>query len=263
MTEKDSARIIRERVSPSVFDFSYIATRAHRHALKRFVALLCAAQKKSGAPFAVLDCGCGYKPFQKVLAHAADIHEYVGVDYDRSRSYADIEASVESLPISDDHFDAVLATEILEHVRDARTAVSEMRRVAKDGALVYVSTPFVFPEHGIPYDFSRFTRYALHDLFVSDHVLAIIPTNTSVATPFYLCNVCWKSMTILERIPVITPLVYAINNICGLLCELLTRCAAWCGRRIYRTRAQWFADCFENYFYRMPASYDMIVKIRK
>lgn len=263
MTNKDSIRIIRERTSPSIFDFSYLATRAHLKAFQRFVLLLSEQAQKSGAPCAVLDVGCGYKPFREALASAVRVHEYTGVDFDRSRSYADIEASAEHLPLPDNHFDAVLATEIFEHTRDARAVVREIKRVAKDRALIYISTPFIFPEHGIPHDFARFTRYAFYDLFAHDEVLLCAPTNANFATVFYVCNACWKSITVLERIPVLTHVFYAMNNIAGRCAEWLVRLFGFLGSSMFGGRRAWFNECFENYFYRMPAGYDVIVKIKK
>lgn len=263
MTNKDSIRIIRERTSPNIFDFSYLATRAHLRAFQRFVLLLSKQAQKNGAPCTVLDVGCGYQPFREALASAVRIGEHTGVDFDRSRSYADIEASAEHLPLPDNHFDAVLATEIFEHTRDARVAVREIKRVAKDGALIYISTPFIFPEHGIPYDFTRFTRYAFYDFFVHDEVLLCVPTNANLATVFYACNLCWKSITVLERIPVLTHLFYAMNNIAGCIVEWLVRLFGFLGRYIFWRRRAWFNECFENYFYRMPAGYDVIVIIKK
>lgn len=263
MTNKDSIRIIRERTSPRVFDFSYIATRAHLKAFRQFAGLLSQYAKKSCMPCAVLDVGCGYKPFREALVSAVPIGEYTGVDFDQSRSYADIEVPAEQLPFSDNHFDAVLATEIFEHTRDARVVVKEMRRVAKDRAIIYISTPFIFPEHGIPYDFTRFTRYALYDLFAHDEVLLCAPTNASPATVFYMCNICWKSITVLGRISVLTHLFYAVNNIVGLIAEWLVRLFGFLGSRMFWRRRAWFNECFENYFYRMPAGYDIIVIIKK
>lgn len=263
MTNKDIVRIIRERTNPSVFDCAYIATRAHLKAFRQFAALLSERTKKSGAPCAVLDIGCGYKPFRTALASAVRIGEHTGVDFDRSRSYADIAAWADELPLPDNHFDAVLATEVLEHTRDPRAVVREIKRVAKDRAFIYISTPFVFPEHGIPHDFARFTRYAFYDLFAHDAVLLCAPTNASLATVLYACNICWKSMTVLERIPVLTHLFYAMNNIVGCIAEWLVRLFGFLGRSMFWRRRAWFNECFENYFYRMPAGYDVIVQIKK
>jgi ubiquinone/menaquinone biosynthesis C-methylase UbiE len=48
------------------------------------------------------------------------------------------EADVEALPFDDGEFDTVVCTHTLEHVRDVRTAMDELRRVARSRVIVVV-----------------------------------------------------------------------------------------------------------------------------
>jgi SAM-dependent methyltransferase len=50
-------------------------------------------------------------------------------------------AGVNSLPFADNAFDLVCALDIVEHVDDEDAALSEISRVAKEGATVLVSVP--------------------------------------------------------------------------------------------------------------------------
>ncbi len=50
------------------------------------------------------------------------------------------------LPFKDGAFDAIICSEVLEHIEDDALAVSEMARVAKPGARCAVSVPRAFPE---------------------------------------------------------------------------------------------------------------------
>ncbi len=263
MTKNEIKHAIRERTNPIIFHCSYLATRAHLRTFKRCVALFSQYAEQNNAPCRVLDVGCGYKPFEKMVKDGARVGEYIGVDFDKNRSYADVESTADVIPFPHNYFDVVLATEILEHVPDARAAVNEMRRVAKPGALIYISTPFMFPEHGIPYDFNRFTRYAFEDFFSHDEIIIIAPTNTSFATVRYTRNLTFKSITIFSRIPVLSHIVYALNNIAGLIEEYVIMALGMAGTVVFQKRRAWFSSCFENYFYRMPAGYDVIVKIKK
>lgn len=263
MNAKQIKKIIRQRTRPNIFDFCYVATKAHLRSFLKFKSFCAAIAKANGRRLKILDVGCGYKPFQELLKKDLLIGEYVGVDFDKNRSWADVEARAEALPLSDNYFDAIIATETLEHVQSLDKAVGEMRRVAKNGALIYISTPFIFPEHGIPYDFQRLTSYKYRDLFKGDEIIAIVPTNNCLATPFYLFNVCWESMAILQRLPLLTSSFYFLNNIIATASEWLVLMAGELGRRLFRKKRKWFNDCFENYFYRMPAGYDVIVSIKK
>ena len=66
------------------------------------------------------------------------------------------------LPFDDDKFDAVIADQILEHVAgDPNIAVRESFRVVKPDGLVVFCCPFLYPIHGCPNDFWRFTPNGL------------------------------------------------------------------------------------------------------
>ena len=57
-----------------------------------------------------------------------------------------LRADALNLPFDDGHFDRVIASEILEHVPDDRTAIAEIARVTKPGGRVAVTVPRRWPE---------------------------------------------------------------------------------------------------------------------
>ena len=57
-----------------------------------------------------------------------------------------IQADAQHLPFSDDAFDKVLCTEVLEHIPDDKEGISELYRVAKPSSHVAVSVPRHGPE---------------------------------------------------------------------------------------------------------------------
>jgi len=69
-----------------------------------------------------------------------------------------VRADVAALPFRDGVFDAVKATEILEHVPDTAAALAECRRVLRPGGHVVITAPFLERLHGDPHDYARFTR---------------------------------------------------------------------------------------------------------
>jgi SAM-dependent methyltransferase len=109
----------------------------------------------------VLDVGCGVKPYYPFFATAS---EYVGVDV-KENVNADLEGSVDALPVEDESFDIVLCTQVLEHVDDPALAVRELRRVTAPGGRALVSTHGVMLYHPNPQDLWRWTHTGLERLF--------------------------------------------------------------------------------------------------
>ena len=111
--------------------------------------------------YRVLDVGCGEKPYLPYFEPYAD--DYVGVDIDNPG--ADIEGSVEALPVEDGSYDLVLCTQVLEHVDDPGQAVRELDRVTAPGGRVLASTHGVQVYHPSPADYWRWTHAGLERMF--------------------------------------------------------------------------------------------------
>jgi SAM-dependent methyltransferase len=77
--------------------------------------------------------------------------------------------SILELDFPDNTFDLVCAFDVIEHVEDDRLAVSEMRRVAKLGGVMFVAVPalmFLWSEHDVVnHHFRRYSSKILRGLF--------------------------------------------------------------------------------------------------
>jgi SAM-dependent methyltransferase len=62
-----------------------------------------------------------------------------------------------SLPFAPASFDAVLVSEVLEHLADARAALAQIARVLKPGGRLLITVPFLYPIHADPHDHERCT----------------------------------------------------------------------------------------------------------
>jgi SAM-dependent methyltransferase/uncharacterized protein YbaR (Trm112 family) len=81
-------------------------------------------------------------------------------------SYAPhIIADVTGLPVADGCFDVVYADQVLEHVIDINQAAKEIQRVLRVGGLLVIGIPFLYPFHGVPYDFYRVTPCGIRVMF--------------------------------------------------------------------------------------------------
>lgn len=73
----------------------------------------------------------------------------------------DIVADLGSLPFKNDSVDAVFCTSVLEHVMEPQNVLNEIFRILKPGGLCYLTTPFIYPYHSSPHDYTRWTLYGI------------------------------------------------------------------------------------------------------
>jgi SAM-dependent methyltransferase len=117
----------------------------------------------------VLDIGAGDRWVRPYLGE--DV-EYLALDYPRTGRdlYAaspDVFADAGALPFADGTFDGVICLEVLEHVREPALVIREIARVLKSGGRAWLSTPFLYPLHDVPFDFQRYTEFGLRRDFES------------------------------------------------------------------------------------------------
>ena len=92
----------------------------------------------------VLDAGCGKGRFARVLAENHPEAGIVGLDLSLEmlryvpEGIARCSATMTHIPLASESFDAVYATESLEHAVDIEGAVSELCRVAKPGGRIAI-----------------------------------------------------------------------------------------------------------------------------
>lgn len=64
---------------------------------------------------------------------------------------------MQAMPYADNTFDFVLTDQVLEHVRKPWQGVSEIHRVLKPKGIAVITSALLFPIHGVPHDYFRFT----------------------------------------------------------------------------------------------------------
>lgn len=77
----------------------------------------------------------------------------------------DIIADISKLPIKNNCVDIVIDIALLEHVTDADKAVQEICRIVKEGGYIISYIPFIQAFHASPYDFRRWTKSGIRQLF--------------------------------------------------------------------------------------------------
>lgn len=118
----------------------------------------------------LLDVGCGDMPYRSCLH--PDL-AYTGIDVPQAAAFAMrgsdsvVPFDGVAIPFTDDRFDTVLCTEVLEHAAEPTALIAEIERVLKPGGTLLATVPFSARVHYAPYDFNRFTKYALMGMFAS------------------------------------------------------------------------------------------------
>jgi SAM-dependent methyltransferase len=111
-----------------------------------------------------LDLGCGNKPYQSLYKPLTN--SQVGCDVVQSdENSVDVLCPATDLKFNSNQFDTVLCTQVLEHVFEHNKLMEEAFRVLKPGGHLILTVPFVWELHEQPYDFFRYTKYALKELF--------------------------------------------------------------------------------------------------
>jgi len=129
---------------------------------RRIPTFLREEAEKLPAGARVLDAGAGRRPYATIF----DRQHYESCDmpggfYEQRH---DFECLLDAIPRPDASYDAIINTQVLEHVPDPLAALREMNRVLKPGGHLLLTVPLTAPLHGEPWHFFHFTHYAIREL---------------------------------------------------------------------------------------------------
>ncbi|MEK6791334.1 MAG: class I SAM-dependent methyltransferase [Deltaproteobacteria bacterium] len=115
----------------------------------------------------VLDMGAGECVYKRLFDHC----RYKAVDLavgDNEWNYKNLNviAELHNLPFAADSTDAILCTQVLEHLEWPRQSVKEFYRILKPGGALYMTAPMSHCEHQAPYDFFRYTSFGIRSVLV-------------------------------------------------------------------------------------------------
>lgn len=177
-----------------------LSKRLSRHRIDAFLR-----EQLRGIDGAILDLGAGLRPFAGLIPGRA-----IALDH-RPRPEVDLIGDAHHLPFGDATLDAIVCTEVFEHLLDPPAAAAEICRVLKPGGRLVLTTRFCFPLHDRPADYWRFTSYTLERLFAPLQPV-VLPQHTAYQTLLVLLVRLVMEPTRLNR--VLSPPVLAL---CALL----------------------------------------------
>lgn len=133
----------------------YRANDAHRD------AWISSKAKEVSAGSRVLDVGAGTGRHRSLFEHcryeSQDFCQYIPATEDSESSWAygriDFVCDATAVPVADQTYDAVLCTEVLEHVPQPALVVREIARLLKPGGTCILTAPLGSGLHMMPYHF--------------------------------------------------------------------------------------------------------------
>ncbi len=129
-----------------------------RYAIEKFVENS-AVKLKNGSN--ILDAGAGPCPYKSFFNHC----HYESTDFVDKYKCLNFVCNLSEIPKKEQTYDAILNTEVLEHVEDPQKVINEMYRILKIGGRIFLTTPQSWRIHQAPYNYFYFTKYGLNSLF--------------------------------------------------------------------------------------------------
>lgn len=177
----------------------------------------------------LLDFGCGCRPYRDLFPAT----EQVGLEIEgavQGPHNADVDAFYDghTIPFPAADFDSVFSGEVFEHIFNLPEILGELHRVLKPGGHLLITIPFAWPEHMVPRDFARYTRYGIRSLLedAGFEVLDTVPTTTDVETIIQLWNTYVAEVlfpvNVYARV-LMTSLLLSVSALAGLVLGVLLR----------------------------------------
>jgi len=198
----------------------------------------------------VYDVGCGTKPFADVLSETTLAH--VGIDMDGGfygEESVDIIGVAHALPVREAVADAVLSSQVIEHLPDPEAALREARRILKPRGLLFISFPMLFPLHAAPHDFFRYTRHGFPAMcsrlgfeIVEEHDIGGFWYMASVFSERYFSAL---NRSILRRLRIITILTLPLHWLFWALHKGEAGVYSLIGKDVHHSQRSWAV----NYVY--------------
>lgn len=144
----------------------------------------------------LLDLGCGKVPLYAVYRDLVD--EAVCVDWEsglHGSKHVDFFRDLNNdLELPADSFDTVILSDVLEHIRQPEKLIERIHTLLRAGGVAILGVPFFYWIHEEPYDFFRYTKFALSGM-VEDAGFEVCYLQETGGAPEILADLAGKLMS--------------------------------------------------------------------
>lgn len=124
----------------------------------------------------MLDLGCGNVPLFE--AYKDLVQTITCIDWENtahSNQFLDYTADLNQplTFLSDQQFDTIILSDVLEHIYEPRILLGEIARLLKHGGYLIMNVPFYYGLHEEPFDYHRYTKYSLISMLAESQMQSI------------------------------------------------------------------------------------------
>lgn len=105
----------------------------------------------------LVDLGAGDLPSEDLFLR----FDYLGVDFQKFPHVSLVTDLTKDIPLPDRSADIITLSNTVEHIPNTEHLFQECKRLLKPGGVMFGTVPFLLGIHQDPYDFNRYTTFAL------------------------------------------------------------------------------------------------------
>lgn len=139
------------------------------------------------------DIGCGDVPYYEIYKPL--VVDNICIDWSAREdvvNHLDYTADLNTvLPLPEKYVDTVLCTDVLEHIKHPHFLFKEMSRILKSEGKIILTVPFLYWIHDAPFDYHRYTRYALEQ-YCLDNGLQVVSLDEYGGLPEIIYDLVYK-----------------------------------------------------------------------
>jgi SAM-dependent methyltransferase len=143
----------------------------------------------------LIDLGCGKAPLY--IKYKECVDSVTCVDWGNTphkNSNLDLECDLtQPLVFEDASFDTVILSDVLEHLPEPELLWSEINRILRPGGCLLMNVPYFYPLHEVPYDFYRYSCYAL-ERFANRHGFDVLELDPIGGSPEIVIDIIAKHL---------------------------------------------------------------------